>query len=185
MSHDSSLSAHNHDRTIEVQLRPWRADDLPLMQAIMGDPLMTEHLGGPESPEKLQHRLDRYTRIASAGNDRMYVIVIGAERLPAGSVGYWEKSWRGQSVWETGWHVLPAFQGRGIATRATSLVVDQARLQGLHRFMHAFPSIHNAASNALCRRLGFSLRGESDFEFPPGHWMRCNDWQLDLNASTA
>ena len=48
------------DATLLIDLRPWNEDDLPLMQAIMGDPHMTEHLGGPESPEKLRSRLDRY-----------------------------------------------------------------------------------------------------------------------------
>jgi RimJ/RimL family protein N-acetyltransferase len=166
---------------LRLDLRPWQPDDLPLMQAIMGDPRMTEHLGGPESSEKLQSRLERYVRIGTAGNDRMYVIAIGSERIPCGSVGFWEKSWQGESVWEAGWHVLPAFQGRHIAAQATSMVVEQARSLGLHRFMHAFPSIHNAASNALCLKLGFALQGESDFEFPQGHWMRCNDWMLDLH----
>ena len=28
--------------------------------------------------------------------------------------------------------------------------------------------------------LGFTLQGEYDFEYPPGHWMRCNDWELNL-----
>jgi RimJ/RimL family protein N-acetyltransferase len=65
------------------------------------------------------------------------------------------------------------------------MVMEQARSRGLHRFMHAFPSIHNAASNAVCRNLGFVLQQESDFEFPPGHWMRCNDWRLDLTRTTA
>ncbi len=167
-----------------VQLRAWQEDDLPLMHAIMGDARMTEHLGGPESPEKLRSRLQRYIH-SPEGTDHMYVIVAGAERLAAGSVGYWQKEWHGQQVWETGWHVLPAFQGRGLATRATALVIDQARSARLHRFMHAFPSIQNAASNAVCRKLGFALQAEADFEFPLGHWMRCNDWRLELSPANS
>jgi hypothetical protein len=30
---------------------------------------------------------------------------------------------------------------------------------------------------------GFSLIGECDFEFPPGHLMRSNDWRPDLAAT--
>ena len=168
---------------LRIVLRAWRDDDLPLMQAIMGDPQMTEHLGGPESAEKLRSRLKREID-SPADTSHMYVIVTGAEQIAAGSVGYWEKEWQGQSVWETGWHVLPAFQGRGIATRATAIVVQRARAMARHRFMHAFPSIRNAASNVVCRKLGFTLQGEVDFEFPPGHWMRCNDWRLDLGSAS-
>ena len=169
--------------TPRIALRAWREDDLPLMQTIMGDPQMTEHLGGPESAENLRSRLRRYID-GPADTSHMYVIVIGAEQIAAGSVGYWEKEWQGQRVWETGWHVLPEFQGRGIATRATAIVIQRARAMALHCFMHAFPSVANAASNVVCRKLGFTLQGEVDFEFPPGHWMRCNDWRLDLSSAS-
>jgi hypothetical protein len=33
-----------------VSLEPWCSGDLPLLERLMGDPRMTEHLGGPESP---------------------------------------------------------------------------------------------------------------------------------------
>jgi RimJ/RimL family protein N-acetyltransferase len=82
-----------------------------------------------------------------------------------------------------GWGVLPEYQGQGIATRAADLALARARETGRQRFLHAFPSVDNAASNALCRKLGFELLGESDVEYPPGHIMRCNDWRFDLAAA--
>ena len=51
--------------------------------------------------------------------------------------------------------------------------------------MHAYPSVDNAPSNAICRRLGFRLAGAVDVEYPPGTTMRCNDWRLDLAAAAA
>ena len=39
------------DERPTIELRPWSPDDLDLMTALLGDPAMTEHLGGPESPE--------------------------------------------------------------------------------------------------------------------------------------
>jgi RimJ/RimL family protein N-acetyltransferase len=110
----------------------------------------------------------------------MFVIVVGPKRQAAGSIGYWEKQWQGETVWETGWSVLPEFQGRGLATRAISLVVERARSEAQHRFMHAFPSVDNGPSNAICRRTGFTLLEEVNLEYPRGHFMRCNDWRLDL-----
>jgi RimJ/RimL family protein N-acetyltransferase len=78
--------------------------------------------------------------------------------------------------------VLPEFQGQGVATQGAAAVLERARADGTHRFIHAFPSVGNGASNAVCRKLGFALQEEVDFEFPPGHFMRCNDWRLDLFA---
>jgi RimJ/RimL family protein N-acetyltransferase len=112
----------------------------------------------------------------------MFKIVDGTTGEAAGSVGYWERAWRERQVYEVGWSVLPAFQGRGFARLATAQVVALARSERKHRFLHAFPSIDNAPSNAICRRLGFTLLGEYDFEYPPGRLMRCNDWRLDLFA---
>jgi len=78
--------------------------------------------------------------------------------------------------------VVPEFQGRGIAVAATAQAIELAREDDLHRFMHAFPHIENAASNAICRKLGFELLDACEFEYPEGHWMTCNDWRLDLRA---
>jgi hypothetical protein len=57
-----------------VTLQPWGSGDLPLLERLMGDPRMTEHLGGPESPDKLRERQNRYERLDSGG-DRMFKIV--------------------------------------------------------------------------------------------------------------
>jgi RimJ/RimL family protein N-acetyltransferase len=163
-----------------VQLRAWSEDDLPLLEQTMGDAAMTEHLGGPETPDQLARRQQRYLALRDSGIGDMLVIVSAPDAMPVGTVGYWEKEWRDQTVWEVGWAVLPAFQGQGIATRGTALAIERARSEGRHRFMHAFPAVDNVASNGICRKLGFTLLDERDFEYPKGHWMRCNDWRLDL-----
>ena len=143
---------------------------------------MTIHLGGPESEAKLVDRQSRYERIGGTGTGRMFKIIVEVTGEAIGSVGYWEKDWRDTTVYETGWMVLPEFQGRGIAGRATAAVIAAARNERKHRLLHAFPSIDNGASNAICRKLGFTLLEALEFEYPPGHPMRCNDWRLDLFA---
>jgi RimJ/RimL family protein N-acetyltransferase len=148
----------------------------------MGDPEMTRYLGGPESADKIADRQQRYLKIADAGTGRMFAIVIGPSGRGVGSVGYWDKEWQGLSVYEIGWSVIPAFQGGGIASRATAAAIERARSDRKHRFMLAYPGVDNAASNAICRKLGFTFLGAEDFEYPPGHRMRCNDWRLDLRA---
>ncbi|HEX3330170.1 MAG TPA: GNAT family N-acetyltransferase [Gaiellales bacterium] len=163
-----------------VTLEPWGRGDLPLLERLLGDPRMTEHLGGPESPEQLRERQAKYER-AQAG-DRMFKIVEVASGAGVGSVGFWMKEWRGGEVYEVGWMVVPEFQSRGIAVAATARAIELARDDGRHRFMHAFPSVDNVPSNAICRKLGFELLEACDFEYPEGHWMTCNDWRLDLRA---
>jgi RimJ/RimL family protein N-acetyltransferase len=165
---------------LTVSIRMWSDDDLDLLVRLMGDPAMTVYLGGPESVEQIEKRHQRYCQMKTSDKGRMYVILFGDQL--AGSVGYWETEWQGQQIWETGWSVLPEFQGKDIATKATALVVDRARAAATHRFIHAFPSVDNNASNAICRKVGFTLQGEVEFEYPheSGQFMHCNDWQLDL-----
>jgi RimJ/RimL family protein N-acetyltransferase len=166
----------------DVSLRPWAEGDLPLLTRLLGDPAMTVHIGGPEAPEKLLLRHNRYLEFPQSAG-RVFAIVIGAEKTPAGWVGYWESEWAGEAVWETGWSVLPEFQGRGVATAATAQMIGHAHGDVVHRFMHAFPSVHNAQSNAICRNLGFELQGEVDIEYPPGTPMHSNDWRFDLRGT--
>ncbi len=169
--------------TAAVTLEPWGSGDLPLLERLMGDPRMTEHLGGPESPDKLRERQGRYERLE--GDDRMLKIVDVASGAGVGSVGFWTKEWRGERVYEIGWMVVPEFQRRGIAVAATAQAIELARHDGLYRFMHAFPNVDNTPSNAICRKLGFELLGPYEFEFPKGHFMTCNDWRLALQPEPA
>ena len=167
---------------IEVDIRPWSDNDLPLLERLMGDPVMTEHLGGPETQDAIRRRHDRYRVSSASGTGPMFAIVVGPDRVAAGSIGYWERVWRGWKVWECGWSVLPEMQRQGVATRATMAVVERARGAGKHRYIHAFPGVENVASNSVCRKAGFTLQGGAAVEYPPGHIMQCNDWCLDLIA---
>jgi len=160
-----------------VRIEPWGEGDLPLLEALLGDPAMMEHLGGPESPEKIRARQSRYEPADSG----MFRIVDVASGEGVGSVGYWPRRWRGGEINEVGWSVLPAFQGRGIARAATELLIEVARAETDRRFLHAFPSVGNPPSNALCRRLGFTLLGACEVEYPPGSRLEVNDWRLDLS----
>ncbi|MFD3332482.1 GNAT family N-acetyltransferase [Streptomyces sp. NPDC058700] len=168
-------------RPAPVRLEAWSEDDAGLLRALNA-PASTEHLGGPETEEQLVGRHRRYVDLSAgdAGAGRMFRIVLLPEEVVVGSIGYWPQTWDGQPVYETGWAVLPGFRGRGLATSATRAVVAEARSAGRHRHLHAFPSADNTASNAVCRKAGFELRGERDFAYPPGRLMRCNDWRLDL-----
>jgi RimJ/RimL family protein N-acetyltransferase len=144
----------------------------------MGDPRMTVHLGGPESPEKLAERQARYERIRESGTGGMFVICAGPEAEGVGSVGYWEQTWRDGTAWEIGWSVVPEWQRRGIATRAVGLLLETIAADGLDRPILAYPAVENAASNAVCRKAGMTLIGESVVDFPPGNFFRANEWAI-------
>lgn len=166
-----------------ITIEPWTDDDLDLLRRL-NTPEVWAHLGGPETEEKVLERHARYLDVGPPGTGRMFTVrlpregVAPAERV--GNIGYWEREWQDATVYETGWNVLPEFQGRGIASAAARAVIEAVRAERRHRRLHAYPSVDNLASNAICRKAGFTFVAENDFEYPKGHLMRCNDWRYDL-----
>ena len=134
------------------------------------------HVGGPETPEKIAERQSRYSEPRS----RQFKILDPDTDRGVGWVGYWEREWRGEEVYEAGWSLLASFHGRGMATAATAAMIEAAGEERDRRFLHAFPAPDNGPSNAICRKVGFTLIGECDFEYPKGVFVRSNDWCYDL-----
>jgi len=166
------------DGALTIRLEAWTQADLSLLRAA-NTPQMTAHLGGPETEAKLLDRHRGYLRNDDPAAGVMFAVVLPDDQR-VGIIGYWERTWQHHLVYETGWSVLPAFHGRGIATTAASTVAERARAQHRHKYLHAFPAADHPASNAVCRKAGFTLCSETDFEYPPGTIMRCNDWRLEL-----
>ncbi|MFI1192365.1 GNAT family N-acetyltransferase [Micromonospora sp. NPDC020750] len=164
-----------------VRIERWAEDDLDLLRQLNIHEVR-EHTGGPETEEQVVARHARYLAGPGPGSGNMFTIVL-PERVKVGSVGYWERVWHDEPVYEMGWAILPAYQGRGLATATVREALALARAERTHhRHAHAYPSVGNPPSNAVCRKTGFELLGETDFEYPPGRWMRCNDWRIALTG---
>ncbi|MEU3497189.1 GNAT family N-acetyltransferase [Kitasatospora cineracea] len=168
---------------MDVRLEPWSESHLALLRRI-NTPLMRRHVGGPESEEQLLLRHRRYLGLPALGGT-MYAVLADGEQ--AGSIAHHRREWRGAEVHESGWNVLPGFQGRGVAlaagramlTALRALVAADPSAPGV---LHAFPAVDNAPSNALCARLGFTGAGPCAFEYPQrsGRFLHSNDWHLAL-----
>jgi RimJ/RimL family protein N-acetyltransferase len=166
---------------IELRLEPWD-DRGPGFERRANIPEMTTYLGGPESAESILARHGRILDTVATGTGRMFLIMVPGETDPVGSVGYWDKEWHGETVYEMGWKVLSAFQGRGLAVAGTVAAIGLAAADGRHKWAHAYPKVDNAPSNAVCRKAGFESLGEVDFEYPKGNPIVCHDWRYDLTS---
>jgi hypothetical protein len=62
----------------DVLLQPWSEEDLPLLEKLLGDPAMMVHLGGPESPEQILRRHQRYLQLHESDTDHMFKVVWGS-----------------------------------------------------------------------------------------------------------
>lgn len=82
----------------------------------------------------------------------------------------------GEPISAIGWMVLPEHHGRGIGKQAVRILLTAAHADGRWGPIHAFPGVTNAASNGICRALGFRLIGLRDVTFADrllstNHWV--------------
>ncbi|MRG59337.1 GNAT family N-acetyltransferase [Agromyces sp. CFH 90414] len=162
------------DAPSPVQLRQWADDDLETLRR-SNTAEMTEFLGGPESDEALAARHARYLRLWEEGTARMFRVVTPDHPEGVGTIGTWADGHHDGAL-ETGWSIETAHQGRGLATAALRAVLDDARATHGAVAVYAYPRVNNAASNAICRKVGFTLEGEEEFEYPKGNWETSNVW---------
>ena len=167
----------------DVSIRPYSEGDMWVLERTLGASSEMKHLNGPESREQIEKRHRRYLAMSSDPHAGcMYTILVGPSA--AGNIGYWETDWDGEKAWETGWFVLPEFQGQGVATQGMKLLILMVRQRAGRRCLVAFPSTDSGPSNALARRLGFELLKEIDSEYPPnsGMFLHNNVWRLPLSS---
>jgi hypothetical protein len=74
-----------------VRLEPWGADDVSVLQRLLSDSGMMEHLGGPMSVDEIVVRQQRYERLRATSEGEMFKIVEVVTGAGVGSIGYWER----------------------------------------------------------------------------------------------
>jgi RimJ/RimL family protein N-acetyltransferase len=169
MSGEDELERH-------VELQPYTDEHFWLTEALETDPEVMRELGGPIERDRLPgiHR-------RRLGDPWWLKIVAEPGGVAVGTIGVWETRQGGEDLHETGWTVLPAHQGRGIASAALTLLIQRVTAEPRISSIHAFPPVTNAPSNALCRKFGFELLGDADFVYS-GRTLRCNHWALTTAA---
>ncbi|NUT57568.1 MAG: GNAT family N-acetyltransferase [Agromyces sp.] len=168
----------------DVTLHPWSADDLDLLRRANTHELM-DQLGGPENDEQVIARHERYLRLQREGTAHQFRIATPDHPEGVGIVGYWNRDDDGEQVLEAGWSVEAAYRGQGIAPAEVIAMLEWARADGETLPVHAYPRVDNPASNAVCRKAGFTLVGEADVELTPGNVRRLNDWVVELAPARA
>lgn len=179
MSSPNVVGWCHHRVMSDIRLRRWSENDVGLLRR-GNTPEMTEHIGGPETEAQIIDRHKRYLRVWEENTGRAFVVVDGAESL--GAICSWKTTWRDQDVIEAGWFTVPEAQGRGVGSAALSLLIEDGRAYAEdRRLLVAFPDQANGASNALCRKAGFTLVGQRADEFR-GAVLNMNEWVFDLTS---
>jgi len=175
------LLGHDEPMADAIELVPYEARDLELTVALETDPVVMRELGGPTPRAELDTVHDRRVRSDEFGDLWLTIVLRGGDDEPRriGQIGVFNSAPAGEAVHEVGWSVLSAYHGRGIGSRALAMLIARLRADGDRDPIHAYPSVGNAASNALCEKLGFELAGQASFPYR-GTELRCNHWRLRL-----
>jgi len=168
---------------MDVEVHPWSEGDLELLRRA-NTPELMDWVGGVETDEQVVARHERYLALARNGTGMQFRVTIPGHPEGVGMVGYWLHEWHGEPALESGWSVESEYRGRGIAPAAVVAMLEFARAAGETLPVHAYPSVDNPASNAVCRKAGFTLLGEEDFEVGAGV-LRTNDWVAYLVPAVA
>lgn len=160
-----------------MQLVPITADDEDLAVRLECDPMMMRHIGGPRPEKDVRASHKRRLELMEHGFARMFKIVTEESHEVLGTIGIWEIDWEGPHTYEMGWFVLPEHQGKGVATSAARLIISLTRSDPEVCYIHAYPAVDNAPSNAIARKIGMKHHGEFDNEGFAGV-LRCNNWRI-------
>lgn len=166
-----------------VTLRPLTPGDIAFRQelASVPDVIATSVPPVPPDREESERRCTRSAALWLAGMRAELVIVDTASGTPAGSLGlFYQEPETGQAM--IGYSMLPAWRGRGYASRAVTLVALWAFAETAIGRLIAGTLPDNIGSQRVLQRAGFRREGYLRSRLPGAAGGRTDDVQFALVA---
>ena len=150
--------------TEHLGFRPWSAGDLPLANALWGDPKVTALIGGPFNEEQVKARLHAEIAGMDVHSVQYWPIFLLPGDEHVGCAGL--RPYRILHLtYEIGFHLRPAYWGRGLAEEAARAVIAFAFETVGAKAIFAGHHPRNLASRRIIGKLGF--RHTHDERYPP------------------
>src|SRR5579864_9287189 len=153
-------------KTSRLGFGHWTPEDLPLAQALWGDPEVTRFLSlkGIFTEEDIRRRLEREIALMRDYKVQYWPVFLLENGDHVGCGGLQPYRLETQ-IYELGFHLHRAYWGRGMAEEAARAVIrfafDSLGLETLFAGHHP----ENAASRRVLEKLGFQYAGED--VYPP------------------
>jgi len=155
--------------TERLLLRPLTDADKPWAAAQCADADVMTYLGGPQSREASDERIDKMIRLQAGRGHSFFAVVRKDDARPIGMCGIKLFDAEGATLpgeLEIGWRLDKDCWGRGYAREAASASLDFAFGPIGGRRVIAITSRRNTASWGLMERLGMTRRPDLDFNDP-------------------
>lgn len=155
------LTDHEELRALE----PWQADEFARHVSAAQEYLAPwlPWAASAAKPDGAAAVLQRYADAQARGEGRILGIWAGDELVGGVLFRIWDNA---SGMCELGVWLAPEVAGRGLVTKAATVMVDWAiRVRGMHRVEWRCPTT-NVRSSAVARRLGMRLEGTLRQAFP-------------------
>lgn len=153
-------------RSARLGFRCWSRDDLPLALALWGDQRVTQFIGGPFSPEQIEHRLKKENDSLQEHHFQYWPVFLLSDGQHVGCAGI--RPYRPEEeIHELGFHLRPEFWGQGLAEEAARAVMAYAFETLNAKALSAGHHPANASSRHILEKLGFHFTHE-EFYAPCG-----------------
>ena len=151
-----------HLETERLLIRPWRHEDAERLLDLLSRLEVVKWLGDGEPVvmkdlHEAHARIDRYAE-RDAPPLGIWAVERTSDGLIVGTVLLLTLPNAEHGEVEIGWHLHPAAWGNGYATEAGAALIERAWQHGLSE-VYAVVYPDNAASQAVCRRLGMEHLG--------------------------
>lgn len=142
-----------------VTLRGWRLSDVPQIVAMCREPDVIRFTSVPVPYDADDARLwlDLHPARLAAGDGAAFAITEGGDELPAGSIGV--RVLHDQGIAETGYHVVEARRGRGLATAALRLLARWTFAELPVARLQLTTHLDNPGSQRVAEKAGFTREG--------------------------
>ncbi len=137
-------------------------DDLDDMARLLGDPLVMAHYPRPKTRDEAQDWIG-WNRSNYRRDGLGLWIIDNQHGRFVGDCGLTWQTVDGQTDLEVGYHVLPAFQGQGLATEGAAACLKTARALG-HRRVIAIIRPSNVASQRVAMKVGMRLERRTQMD---------------------
>ncbi len=142
--------------TARLGFRCWSAEDLPLAQAIWGDPLVTRFVGGPFSDEQVRERLVREIFSMSAYCVQYWPLFLLDTSELVGCAGMRSRKPE-KGIFSMGFYLRPQYWRQGFAVESGAAVIAHAFGPLGIRELFAAHHPDNEVSGKVLTKLGFTF----------------------------
>jgi len=163
--------------TDRLRLRRWRESDRAPFASINADPQVMEHYPAPLSRAESDAFIDRIEETFATRSLGLWAVEERESTEFIGYVGLWPAEFDAPftPAVEIGWRLARAHWGRGLATEAARVALEDGFVRLELDEVVSFTSTANLRSRSVMRKLGLSHTTSDDFEHPAldlGHPLR-------------